>query len=327
MTNQNILHNLIEIQAFYNSGGTKEYSFRLNKLKNLHASIKAYESELIAALKLDLNKPVLEAYASEISIIYDEINHARKNLKRWMKRKMVASPLSLFYSQSYIYKVPLGIVLIISPWNYPVQLALLPLIGAVAAGNCVVLKLSEFTLHVNQVLQTIIAETFSKDYIIQLDGDGALIIPELINSGFLNHVFFTGSTSVGRIIAAECAKHLIPYTLELGGKSPTIVDETASLDIVAKRIVWAKFYNAGQTCVAPDYILVHQSIKTPLIENLKKYIDKFYTGNFNDYAKIITQKRFDTLCGYIDIDSILYGGRSDRNNLQIEPTLINEPDL
>lgn len=319
--------NLKVLHDYFLTGETKTYNFRINKLKQLEKCIKKYEQPLQEALKLDLNKPEIESYASEISVIYDEINVACKHLKFWMRPTRVKTPLAFFLSKSLVYKVPLGVVLIISPWNYPLQLSLSPLVGAIAAGNCVVLKPSEFTPHVNKIIKEILNEVFSTNNVVVYEGDGAEIIPQLIDSELLNHVFFTGSTYVGKEIATMCAKRLIPYTLELGGKSPAIIDKTAKLELVAKRIVWAKFYNAGQTCVAPDYILIHRDIKETFINYLKKYIDIFYRDKQHSLAKIINLKRFNTLCGYLNDATIIHGSGHNRDTLFIEPTLLDEPSL
>ncbi len=321
------MENLKTLHDYFLTGETKQYELRIQKLKQLRQSIKNHQLQLQEALNLDLNKPEMESYASEISIVYDEINFAIKHLKSWMKPINVATPLPFFLSKSFICKVPLGVVLVISPWNYPVQLSLSPLVGAIVAGNCVVLKPSEFTPNVNSIIKNILNDVFSKNYVEIYEGDGAKIIPQLINSGIFKHVFFTGSTLVGKEIAIMCATKLIPYTLELGGKSPAIVDNTAKLELVAKRLVWAKFYNAGQTCVAPDYVLVHKEIKEKFIEYCKKYIDIFYNGQSHTMSKIITQKRFNTLCDYLEGTDIIYGGGYNRETLSFEPTLLNEPSL
>ncbi len=321
------MENLNMLSEFFATNKTQSYSFRIQKLKQLQQSLLKFEGELLDALRLDLNKPMIESYAGEVAILHNEIKHISKHLKCWMKPKKVSNPLSLFYSRSCIYHVPLGVVLVISPWNYPVQLALLPLIGAIAAGNCVVLKPSEFTPNVNQILNSIITEVFTNNHVLQIEGYGVSLIPELINSKIFNHVFFTGSTKVGRVVAGLCANLLIPYTLELGGKSPTIVDSSANLKTTAKRIVWAKFYNAGQTCVAPDYILVHNTVKEQLVSYLKQYIDEFYSNTPQDLAKIINQTRFNILCAYLEGATILHGGKYNADLLSFEPTIIDLPGL
>lgn len=316
-----------KLHDFFQTGKTLSEQFRCEQLLKLKASLKHHELQLLEALKLDLNKPEQEAYSSEIGMIYDEIQFALKNLKSWMKRKKVNSPITLFYSKSYIYKVPCGVVLIIAPWNYPAQLVLSPLIGAIAAGNCAVIKPSEYTSNVTKVLQSIISYAFTPEYITLIEGDGAEIIPKLINNFEFNYVFFTGSTIVGKNIAKLCIEKLIPYTLELGGKSPAIIDNEINLDVTCKRLIWSKFFNAGQTCIAPDYVLVDYRIKDAFIEKLKLTIKQFYPDNLNDLAKIINPKRFNILYKYIQDNEVIYGGKHDINNLTIEPTIINEPNL
>ena len=310
---------------FFNSGSTNDYSFRLTQLKRLRIVLKEYENELILALQKDLNKPYTEAYASEIDFVYSEISYMERHLKRFIKPQKVSSPLKLFYSKSYIYSVPLGVVLIIAPWNYPVQLLLSPLIGAIAGGNCIVLKPSEFTPTVSLVLKKVIDKSFDPNYIILIEGDGAHVVPELIKQNDFNHVFFTGSTIVGREIAKECSNKLIPYTLELGGKSPAIIDSNVDLKVACKRIAWAKFYNSGQTCIAPDYILVDQKIKDDFIKELKLIVDQFYANT--NYARIINKKRFSTLVNYIKDSKVIYGGKYNEENLYIEPTLVDSPSI
>ena len=310
---------------FFNSGSTNDYSFRLTQLQKLRIVLKNYENELILALQKDLNKPYIEAYASEIDFVYSEISYMERHLKRLMKPQKVSSPLKLFYSKSYIYPAPLGVVLIIAPWNYPVQLLLSPLIGAIAGGNCIVLKPSELTPTVSLVLKKVIDKSFDPNYIILIEGDGAHVVPQLIKLNDFNHVFFTGSTIVGREIAKECSNKLIPYTLELGGKSPAVIDSNVDLKVACKRIAWAKFYNSGQTCIAPDYILVDEKIKDDFIKELKLIINKFYVNT--NYARIINKKRFSTLVNYINDSKVIYGGKYNEETLYIEPTLVDSPSM
>jgi len=322
-----MLNQLKQLSNFFATGATQAYTFRYQQLVNLKHALNKHQTDLIQALKVDLNKPEFEAYSSEIGLIYEEISYAQKYLKTWMKPQKVRTPLTAFYAKSYIYNVPLGVVLIIAPWNYPVQLLLSPLVGAIAAGNCVIVKPSELLPNVTNIIQQIIDAAFSKNYVLLIEGDGATVVPELINSFKFNYVFFTGSTNVGKAIALQCAAQLIPYTLELGGKSPAIVDKTANLDITAKRIVWAKFFNAGQTCVAPDYLLVDYTIKAPLIEKLKHYIAKFYTNSEEDLAKIVNHQHLTTLSAYLTSNKIIYGGEFDSKTLVFNPTLVDEPHL
>lgn len=313
-------------REYFNSQVTHDYTFRKLQLNKLQAAIKLFESELIHALKTDLNKPEIEAYASEIAIVYSAIKHASSELQQWMRPHKESSSLALFYSRSYTLAVPLGVVLIVAPWNYPAQLLLAPLVGAIAAGNCAVLKPSEYTPNVAGILQKIIKHAFSDEYISCMIGDGATVVPQLIKEFDFNYVFFTGSSNVGKSIATLCAQKLIPYTLELGGKSPAIVDVEANIEITCKRIAWAKFYNSGQTCVAPDYVLVDARIKNKFITTLIKVLDKFYP-DWQQLSKIVNQQRFATLVGYLHDSNIIYGGRFEPDKLMIQPTLINEPSF
>lgn len=320
---------LTKIQAlsdFYQTNQTKSYEFRYKALLNLKNTIKYYEKEIIIALKQDLNKPEFETYASEISIIYKEINYALKHLKNWMAKKIVKTPIPLFYSKSYIIPEPLGLVLIISPWNYPLQLSIVPLIGAIASGNTVMIKPSEFMLDTNKVLIRIIERAFVKGHVDIIEGDGAIIVPDLINSNRFEHVFFTGSTYVGKIIAKLCSNNLIPYTLELGGKNPTIIDKDCDLELSVKRIIWSKFFNAGQTCIAPDYILVEESIKEQFIKLAIKYINKFYINDKN-FPKIIHENRFNHLISMLNEVNVVHGGKFNQKNLFIEPTIVEVDNL
>lgn len=318
----------LQIQReYFDSGMTHSYQFRIAQLKCLEKSIKTHESDLAQALNKDLGKNEFEIYAGEISAVYAEIKQACKNLRCWMKPKKVRSPLNLFYSKSSIERVPLGQVLIIAPWNYPLLLLFSPLVGAIASGNCVVLKPSELAPNVAEVMATIIKDAFNAEYIYLINGDGAQIVPELIEKGSFNHVIFTGSTKIGTIIAKQCAAKLIPYTLELGGKSPTIIDKSADLNVAAKRIIWGKFLNSGQTCIAPDYLLVDKQIYQKFILLLKETIIKFGINNLENNASIVNKREFERLIGYCRDGEVVSGGKYDESKLKIEPTLLINPDL
>ena len=315
----------------FESGVTRPYTFRLKKLKDLKQAIIDFEEEIYAALFYDLKKSREEAYATEIGLTLSEVNTAIKNLQQWMEVEHVPTDLVNLPSTSKIYRDPLGVVLIISPWNYPFQLLFNPLIGAIAGGNCMVLKPSEFAPAVASVMQKICDKVFPREYISLIQGDGAGIIGEMMQNFRFDHIFYTGSVAVGKQIYKLAAENLIPVTLELGGKSPCIVEADANIKVAARRIVLGKFLNAGQTCIAPDYILVHHSRKEMLIEKLKESIEEFYTENAaesEDYGKIINAKRFDTLLSYLSHGQVIYGGQSDRLKLFIAPTLITdiEPD-
>jgi aldehyde dehydrogenase (NAD+) len=315
-------------RVFQATGQTRSLEFRLTALKRLKTAILRYEPELIAALEEDLHKPLLESYSSELGMVINEINYAVKNLKNWVRPQQVKANLLTFPAKSYLLKEPYGVVLIIAPWNYPMQLALSPLVGAIAAGNCSILKPSELAPATATVLEKLIAATFAPDYIQVVTGDAG--ISNCLLEQHFDKIFFTGSPRVGKIVMTQAAKHLTPVTLELGGKSPCIVDQNVDLEVTAKRIVWGKFFNAGQTCVAPDYLLVHQTLKAPLCEAMQKWIKLFYTENpatSPDLAKIINFRHFNRLTTYLKDGNIISGGRFNAEHLFIEPTLLEVTDL
>lgn len=311
-------------KAFFNTGKTKNVQFRISKLNLLRNTIKKYEKDILNALKVDLNKAPFEAYETEVGIVLEEINYTVKHLSSWSKPKRVKTPIMHFPSSSYIYKEPYGSVLIMSPWNYPFQLAIAPLVGAIAAGNCCVVKPSEYSYQTSVIIERILKEIFDDSYVAVVRG-GREANQSLLEERF-DYIFFTGSPQVGRLVMEAASKHLTPVTLELGGKSPCIVDETANIELAAKRIVWGKFLNAGQTCVAPDYLFVHKSIKHKLIHEMKNYITSFY-GNApetnNDYPKIINQRHFERLIGLMDSGNVLFGGNSNKETRQISPTILD----
>lgn len=322
--------NVVALQQYFNTGITKSWAFRKQQLVKLSDAIKKYESEILTALQKDLGKCNTEAYVSEIAIVQMEINYLLKNLHKLMKPTCVGTNLLNLPGSSKIYYDALGVVLIISPWNYPFQLLFSPLAGAIAAGNCVVLKPSEFTNATTSITKKIITEIFDENYILLMEGDGAKVVPELMNNFKFNHVFFTGSTNVGKIIYTLAAKDLIPVTLELGGKSPCIIEADANLKVAAKRIVIGKFLNAGQTCVAPDYLLVHNSVKEKFLAILKETIIDFYSENVllsEDYGRIINEKRFDSLVSYLNDGKLFFGGKYDKEKLFIEPTVLTEVSM
>jgi aldehyde dehydrogenase (NAD+) len=316
-----------EIQEYFASGVTLDYSFRRRQLLRLKEAVMAYEKEIYAALHSDLKKNPEESYVTEIGIIVSEINYALKKLKSWMKPQKVGTNLVNLPSRSYILYEPLGTVLIIGPWNYPLQLTLAPLVGAIAAGNCAVLKPSEAAPATANLIEKMMTEYFEPRYISVVQGEGTEVIPHVMNEIRFDHIFFTGSTFVGQIIYEMAAKQLIPVTLELGGKSPCIIESDANIEVAAKRIAVTKFSNAGQMCVAPDYLLVHESIRDRFIETLTKYIAKFYNAEeVRDYhfGRIINQKQFGRIVDYMKEGKVLYGGRSDESTLFVEPTLLAE---
>ena len=319
-------HHYESKREYFDNGYTKSYEFRISQLKKLKAAINNNEDILMKAIILDLGKPQFEAYTSEIGIVYEQINSTIKNLRKWITPKKVSTPLYLHPAKSLIYPEPKGVILIISPWNYPFQLAISPLIGAIAAGNCAIVKPSNKSINTQKMITKIIGEAFESNYISVVEGPGSTTVNPLIELYRFDHIFFTGSVGVGQKILELSAKHLTTVTLELGGKSPTIVHKDADIDKAARRITWAKFFNAGQTCIAPDYVLVHESKKKDLIEKMKLYIEKYYGENIensNDYGRIISEGRFDRLIALLDKTNILVGGYNNREKKLIAPTLVD----
>ena len=322
-----LLTSLNAMRSFFSSGATRSYAFRRQQLLALKKAVTDHEQEIYDALYADLKKSPEETWITENGFLLNEINHAIKWLSAWMEPERKSTNLLNLPSKSYVIKEPLGVVLIIGPWNYPLQLLLMPLVGAIAAGNCVVLKPSEFAPATAIVMQKIIEAVFPKEYILYVPGDGASVIPEMMNNFSFDHVFYTGSTSVGKIIYKMAAERLVPVTLELGGKSPCVVSADANIQVAANRIVLTKFSNAGQMCVAPDYILVHVSVKEKLVEEIKKKILRFFTErplNSDEYGKIINEKQFNRLLSYLNNGTILHGGDYDVNRLYIAPTLLGD---
>ncbi|KGO14867.1 aldehyde dehydrogenase [Clostridium botulinum] len=318
------IRNILEKQkSFFDKGYTKDINFRIEALKKLKHNIKINENNIFKALKIDLNKSEFETFITEIGIVYDEINGAIKNIKKWSKPKKVKTPITNFLASSYIYNEPYGVALIMSPWNYPFQLIMAPLVGAISAGNCVLLKPSELAVETEKIIVKIIKDTFSDEYIGVITG-GIEESTALLKEKF-DYIFYTGGINVGKIVMRAAAEHLTPITLELGGKSPCIVDKDANIDLAARRIAWGKFLNAGQTCVAPDYLVVHRNIKEKLISSIENYIVEFFGENTfesEDYPRIINERHFKRLEGYLKEGKIVSGGNTDINNLYIEPTII-----
>ncbi|MCG1071882.1 aldehyde dehydrogenase [Staphylococcus epidermidis] len=313
-------------KAFFNTHKTKNLKFRKQQLKLLSKNIKNHENKLLDALYKDLGKSKVEAYATEIGMLLKSIKLMRKELKNWSKTKQTDTPLYLFPTKSYIKKEPYGTVLIIGPFNYPVQLVFEPLIGSIAAGNTAIVKPSELTPHVAIVIRDIIEDTFDETYVSVVEG-GIEETQTLLSLPF-DYIFFTGSEKVGKIVYEAAARKLIPVTLELGGKSPVIVDDTANIKVASERISFGKFTNAGQTCVAPDYILVQRKVKNDLIKALKKTITEFYGENIEkspDFGRIVNQKHFNRLNDLLQIhkDNVVFGGNSSKEDLYIEPTLLD----
>ncbi len=310
-------------QDYFASGRTKEYGFRKEQLRRLRESLDRFEKAILSALKEDLGKAERESYMMEIALIGKEIRYFQKNLKYFMKPEKRATPLYLLPAKSYRYPEPLGQVLIQSPWNYPFLLNLVPLVGAVAAGNCAVIKPSEVSSHSSQVLAELIHDAFAEEYVSCFLG-GAQVSQQLLSYGW-NHVFFTGSIQIGRLVASACAKTLTPTTLELGGKSPVIVTQHANIPLAARRIIFGKIPNAGQTCVAPDYILVQEAYRDQLIAALKDEIHSQLGHDIHKnscYGRIVNTAHFDRLVGLIQEGEVAYGGNHDRQELYIEPTIL-----
>ncbi|HQM96959.1 MAG TPA: aldehyde dehydrogenase [Clostridia bacterium] len=317
---------LIQSQrVFFNSDVTKDVRFRKDALNRLYEAIVINEENILKALKEDLNKSSFEGYMSEIGIVRDEIRHFIKHLSKWSKPKRVTTPLAQFPSKSYIMSEPYGVVLIMAPWNYPFQLCIEPLIGAIGAGNCAVIKPSAYAPATSKIIAQIIEKIFPSDYVAVVQG-GRKENSELLENRF-DYIFFTGSTNVGKTVMEAASKHLTPISLELGGKSPAIVDKSADIPLFAKRIAFGKYLNAGQTCVAPDYVLVHESIKNEFVEALKISIKDFFGDNpmLNDnLPKIINEKHFLRLLDLMKDEKIVIGGRNDKTRLFIEPTVVTD---
>ncbi|MFP7479515.1 aldehyde dehydrogenase [Terribacillus saccharophilus] len=315
---------LMSQRTFFRSGQTKDVQFRidtLNKLKNL---IQTHEQSILDAVKQDLNKSEMEAKRAEVGLVLAEINFTIENLESWVETKEVPTAVSHEGAKSFIKPEPYGSALVIAPWNYPFQLAVSPLVGAIAAGNTAVLKPSELTPKTSAILSTIFNENFPEAYLRVVEGE-VETSTALLKEDF-DYIFFTGSTGVGKIVAEAAAKHLTPMTLELGGKSPTIVHKDANLDEAAQRIARGKFANAGQTCVAPDYLLVHSSVKETLLEKLKDVITAAYGDNIvqnPNFGHVVSERHFDRLAGFLNNGTVAAGGQSDRSQLIIEPTILD----
>ena len=324
------IDSLSAMRRYFESGVTKPYAFRKQQLINLKKAIAKYETALHQALYTDLKKSPEECWVTETGFLTAEISSTLKNLSSWMEQESASTNLLNLPSKSYVITEPLGVVMIIGPWNYPLQLLFTPMVGAIAAGNCVVLKSSEFAPATGAVMKQIIEETFGKQYIQLVEGDGAVVIPEMMNNFTFDHIFYTGSTAVGKIIYKMAADRLVPVTLELGGKSPCVVESDANIKVAARRIAMTKFSNAGQMCVAPDYVLVHESKRDELIAALKSTIGQFFGDKAEDsynYSKIINERQFNRVSGYLQNGKIVHGGRTDASKLFIEPTVLADVPL
>ncbi|WP_238283877.1 aldehyde dehydrogenase [Rossellomorea marisflavi] len=315
---------LTKQRTYFRTGETKSVSFRINTLNTLKSLVQKHEQDILDAVKQDLNKSELEAKRAEVGLVIGEIDFMVENLEEWAATKEVPTPASHEGAKSFIQPEPYGSALVIAPWNYPFQLAVTPLVGAIAGGNTAVLKPSELTPKTSALLSTLINDNFPEEYLHVVEGE-VETSTALLKEDF-DYIFFTGSTGVGKIVAEAAAKHLTPTTLELGGKSPTIVHEDANLDEAAQRIARGKFANAGQTCVAPDYLLVHSSVKDELMSKFKEVITASYGENIVEnpnFGHVVSERHFDRLVGFLDNGSIVTGGKHDRDNLIIEPTILD----
>ncbi|MGE0075807.1 MAG: aldehyde dehydrogenase [Sphaerochaetaceae bacterium] len=314
---------LIEQQrAFLSQGGMLGIAARKVALQKLRDSILAHEQDILAALHADLHKSDFEGYMTEIGIILDELRYLLKHMGAWSKNQRVKTPLVQFPAKSFMVPEPYGVVLIMAPWNYPFQLCMAPLIGAVCAGNTVVLKPSAYAPATSRVVANIIADTFDKGHVAVVQG-GRKENEALLEQRF-DYIFFTGSVEVGRIVMEKASRHLTPVSLELGGKSPAIVDSTADVALAAKRIAFGKFLNAGQTCIAPDYVLVDRQVKDSFIAYLKQEIENFFPqGDYSKLPSIINKKHFHRLMNLMQEGQVLFGGTGDEETLHIAPTVID----
>jgi aldehyde dehydrogenase (NAD+) len=318
------------LRAHFDSGATRPYAARRNALKALRAAIRRHEEELLAALHSDMRKPRFEAYMADIGLVYAEIDHALKHLRGWMRAEHRPTPLALQPSRCALHPEPVGVVLIIAPWNYPFLLLMNPLVGAVAAGCCVVAKPSNEAPATARVTERIIREVFAPEQVLVVQGAGRSVGPRLIEPFRFDHIFFTGSPAVGRSIMALAAPHLSPVTLELGGKSPAIVDDTADVERAAQRIAWSRFLNAGQTCIATDHVLVHERVKDRFLAAAQRYVQQFYGPDPQrspHYARLVNDTRFQKVRSYLDHGRIVIGGQHDAADRYIAPTILTDVSL
>jgi aldehyde dehydrogenase (NAD+) len=312
-------------RAFFQSGATRSLEFRREQLRKLHDALVTREAALVAALHSDLRKSPTEAYATEIGLLLSEIRHALRHLPSWMKSRRCHTPLLAWPARGFVAPEPYGVALILGPWNYPLQLLLTPLVGAMAAGNCAVIKPSEFAPRTAAVIAQFMGATFPEDYIAVVQGDQET--GQALLGAKFDTIFFTGSTNVGRAVMMAAARHLTPVTLELGGKCPCLVCADAPTNTTARRIVWGKFMNAGQTCVAPDFVVADRGVRDRLVEAMKRALQEFYGDDPQkspDYGRIINRKHFDRLTGYLSVGQIVHGGQHDAGDLYVAPTILTD---
>lgn len=312
-------------REYFSTGETKDISFRIEKLKKLRDVLKSEEEKIFEALKKDLMKSSFESYVTEVAMVYDEINMHIKNIKKWSKKRRVKTPLVQFPAKSSIQLEPYGVVLIIGPFNYPFMLTMDPLIGAIAAGNTAVIKPSESAPETSKILKEILEKVFDEKYVLHVNPErGKEVVEELLKEKF-DYIFFTGSATVGKIVMKAASQYLTPVTLELGGKSPCIIDKDCKLELAARRIVWGKLLNSGQTCVAPDYLYVHKDIEEEFIKKLEEEIKNQFGDNpleSEDYSKMVNEREFNRVLSYIDKEKLVFGGNYNRKTFQIEPTIL-----
>lgn len=317
-------------RTFFDAGHTRSYKFRLHALKSLRTAVRTYQEDLMEAMALDYRKPKTEAFLGDIGVVLEELNYTIRHLKYWMQDKKVSTPITLMPGSSKIIYEPKGVVMIFSPWNYPFNLMMTPLIGAITAGNCVVIKPAHETPHTALVIQKLISDTFPSHHIAVAMGDGRIIGPMLLDNFVFNHIFFTGSAKTGKWIMAKAAEHLTPVTLELGGKCPAIVDDSARINSIVKRIVWSKLFNAGQTCLAIDYLLVHEKVKEKLVAKIISLIKAWYGTDIAtspDYCRIVNKERAAKIISLMEGEKIIFGGNYNLEDRFIEPTLIEVNNL
>ncbi|EOU1912327.1 aldehyde dehydrogenase [Clostridium perfringens] len=312
-------------REYFSTGETKDINFRIEKLKKLRDVLKSEEEKVFEALKKDLMKSSFESYVTEVAMVYDEINMHIKNIKKWSKKRRVKTPLVQFPAKSFIQLEPYGVVLIIGPFNYPFMLTMDPLIGAIAAGNTAVIKPSESAPETSKILKEILEKVFDEKYVLHVNPErGKEVVEELLKEKF-DYIFFTGSATVGKIVMKAASQYLTPVTLELGGKSPCIIDKDCKLELAARRIVWGKLLNSGQTCVAPDYLYVHKDIEKEFIKKLEEEIKNQFGDNpleSEDYSKMVNEREFNRVLSYIDKEKLVFGGNYNRKTFQIEPTIL-----
>ena len=319
------LERIHALRSHFETGRTRDLAVRGAALKKLRTAIKRNEEALLAAMHADMRKPRFEAYLSDIGLVLAAIDEAIANLKEWAAPTSVPTPIAIQVAESSILKDPLGVVLVIAPWNYPVLLLLGPLVGAVAAGNCVVLKPSEEVPVTSAVVEGIINESFDRDHVCVMLGNGHEVVPALMQGFRFDHVFFTGSGPVGKQVLAQAAPRLVPVTLELGGKSPAIVDRNADVNVAAKRIAWSKCFNAGQTCIATDLAFVHSSVMDEFVGHFTRFLRKAYGDDPQQsphYARIVNDRRFEVVRSYLEQGRIGCGGQHDASERYIAPTLL-----